>query len=85
MPPEAKPSSDAPVYRIVVRGLITERLARTYEGMNIEPGEATSALVGPVKDQSHLMGILQAVDSLGLELISAAPAWATPDSPRGAI
>lgn len=73
MTSDCSSSSGAAIYRIVVRGRITEHLVICFDSMTIEPGEATSALVGRVRDQSHLMGVLQAVDSLGLELISAAP------------
>jgi hypothetical protein len=73
MTPEMQPSSGATVYRIVVRGRLTKRFAASFDGMRIEPGDETSALVGRLRDQSHLMGVLQAVDGLGLELISAAP------------
>lgn len=61
------------VYRIVLRGRVTERLATSFDGMTIEPGDATSMLVGAIRDQSHLMGILQGVAALGLELISVTP------------
>ena len=36
--------------------------------MTIEPGTTTSALVGPITDQAHLLGVIQAIASLGLEL-----------------
>ena len=38
--------------------------------MRLEPGEGTTALVGPVSDQSHLFGLLERVHSLGLELLT---------------
>ena len=41
--------------------------------MTIEPSTTTSTLVGPIIDQSHLMGVLQAIAGLGLELISLMP------------
>ena len=56
-------------YRIVVRGRLSERLATAFSGMRLEPGEGTTALVGPVADQSHLFGLLERVHSLGLELL----------------
>jgi hypothetical protein len=61
------------IYSIVVNGRLTDRLAASFEGMTIAPGDATTVLRGPVRDQSHLMGILQTIASLGLELISVAP------------
>ena len=56
-------------YRIVVRGRLSDRLATAFAGMRLEPGEGTTALVGPVSDQSHLFGLLERVHSLGLELL----------------
>jgi hypothetical protein len=61
------------VYRVIVRGRLTDRLAASFDGMTIEPGSETSVIVGPITDQSHLVGILQAVTGLGLELISLTP------------
>jgi hypothetical protein len=63
----------ATMYSIVVNGRLTERLATSFDGMTITPGDETSALIGPMRDQAQLMGILDAIASLGLELISAAP------------
>jgi hypothetical protein len=63
----------ATVYSIVVRGRLTDRLATSFEGMAIQTADGTTILTGSVRDQSHLMGILQTIASLGLELISAAP------------
>jgi hypothetical protein len=69
-------------YRVVVRGRVTERLAASFEGMTIEPGLETSAIVGPVTDQSHLLGILQAAAGLGLDLISVTPDARKDPAPR---
>ena len=62
-------AEQATCYRIVVRGRLSERLATAFAGMRLEPGEGTTALVGPVADQSHLFGLLERVHSLGLELL----------------
>jgi hypothetical protein len=74
MTPNPQRPSGPVVYRVVVRGHLTERLAASFDGMTIEPGPETSALVGPITDQSHLLGVIQAVAGLGLELISVTPA-----------
>lgn len=73
MATDDRPHSGASVYRVVVRGRLTERFAASFEGMTIEPGEHASVLTGPVRDQCHLMGILATVDALGLQLVSAYP------------
>ena len=57
-------------YRISVRGRLTERLGAAFEGMALEPGNGQTALVGDIRDQSHLYGVLDRVRNLGLELVS---------------
>ena len=52
-------ATGASCYRIVVRGRLSDRLASAFAGMALEPGEGTTALVGPVADQSHLFGLLE--------------------------
>ena len=61
------------IYRISVRGRITERLGSALEGMRLEAGPANSTFTGEVRDQSHLYGLLDRVRDLGLELISVEP------------
>jgi hypothetical protein len=62
-------------YRICVRGRLTERLGSAFSAqhMTIEAGESETALVGRMRDQSELYGVLDRVRDLGLELVSAAP------------
>ena len=57
-------------YRITVAGRLTERLGSAFEGMDLEPGTEQTALVGEIRDQSHLYGVLDLVRRLGLELVS---------------
>jgi hypothetical protein len=57
-------------YKIVVRGRLTERFASSFEGMCLEPEAGQTALVGEVKDQSQLYGLLDRLRDLGLELVS---------------
>ncbi len=58
------------VYRIVVRCELTDRYASAFEGMEMETKEGQTILTGEVKDQPHLFGILDRLNSLGLELLS---------------
>jgi len=58
------------VYRIVVRGELSDRYAVAFEGMHIETKDGRTILTGQVTDQPHLFGILNRVNSLGLELLS---------------
>jgi hypothetical protein len=56
-------------YRIVVNGTLSDRFESAFAGMAIEADEGRTAIVGTVRDQSHLFGILESIRSLGLELI----------------
>jgi hypothetical protein len=63
-------------YRIVVQGVLTEASRRQIAGMTIqsvqgERGEAPrSTLVGPVRDQAELRGVLEALYGLHLPVIT---------------
>jgi hypothetical protein len=58
-----------PHQRIVVRGRLSERFAATFDGMRTEPGHDETALLGRVRDQAHLYGILERLRDFGLELL----------------
>ena len=57
-------------YRIAIRGRLTERLGSAFEGLALEPGRGLTVLVGEIRDQAHLYGVLDLVRNLGLELVS---------------
>jgi hypothetical protein len=59
-------------YRIAIRGRLTERLGSAFEGLALEPGRELTILVGEIRDQAHLYGVLDRVRNLGLELVSVA-------------
>ena len=65
-------------YRITVRGRLTERLWCAFEELNLEPDTDQMALVGKIRDQSHLHGVLDLVRGLGLELVSVEADRTTP-------
>ena len=67
----------ATMYRICIRGCVTERIGSALEGMRLETGEAETVFIGEIRDQSHLYGLLDRVRDLGLELISLHPQPAT--------
>jgi hypothetical protein len=58
------------VYRIVVRGELSQRYLPAFDGMALATGDGQTAITGPVTDQAHLHGLLDRVGDLGLELIS---------------
>jgi hypothetical protein len=59
-------------YRIAVRGRLTERLGSAFEGLALESGRELTVLVGEIRDQAHLYGVLDRIRNLGLELVSVA-------------
>jgi hypothetical protein len=60
-------------YRITVGGEISDRMNGAFQGMTLTRTEGNTELIGYVRDQSELLGILQRVSALGLTLISASP------------
>jgi hypothetical protein len=57
-------------YRIVVRGRIGPRFADVFESMTLEAGNGEQALVGPVRDQAELRGMIDLLCGLGVEILS---------------
>jgi hypothetical protein len=57
-------------YRITVAGRLTQRIGSAFEGFVLEPGREPTVLVGEIRDQAHLYGVLDRVRSLGLKLVS---------------
>ena len=61
------------VYRITTRGRLGDRFAHAFRGMTPTEGHGDTILVGPIEDQSHLFGILDRIQVLGLDLVSVEP------------
>jgi hypothetical protein len=61
-------------YRLVVDGELGPLYATAFEEMELESTGGRTSLVGPVEDQAQLLGLVERVASLGLKLISVAPA-----------
>ena len=57
-------------YRIVMRSELSERYAAAFDGMRMEIKNGETILVGEIVDQSHLLGILNRINGLGLQLLS---------------
>ncbi len=57
-------------YRITVAGRLTEHLGSAFEGFVLEPRRGQTVLVGEIRDQAHLYGVLERVRNLGLKLVS---------------
>lgn len=56
-------------YEIRVRGRVSEATLSTLEGMEADIAPAETVLHGPVVDQAGLHGLLDRIQSLGLELL----------------
>ncbi len=64
-------------YELVLRGEFGDRFALLFDGMRLERRGGLTALTGIVVDQSHLLGVVEQIQELGLELISVNPVDAT--------
>ena len=60
-------------YRVVVREELDERYASAFEGMRVDSADGRTVISGTIRDKSHLHGLLERIDALGLELISVEP------------
>lgn len=56
-------------YEFRVRGRLAERLLSSFEGFDAEIQPVETILSGEVADQSALHGVLEQIESLGLELV----------------
>lgn len=60
-------------YRIVLRGRLSEHFASAFDGMALEPGPNQTVLVGDVRDQAHMYGLLDRLRDFGIELLAVEP------------
>jgi hypothetical protein len=57
-------------YRLVVRGRMSERLAFSFDGLEVEARPGETALTGAFVDQAQLYGLIDRLRDLGIELVS---------------
>ena len=62
-------------YRIVLRGRLSERFESAFDGMTLEHGPNRTVLVGDVRDQAQLYGLLDRLQEFGIELLAVEPAY----------
>jgi hypothetical protein len=60
-------------YELVLRGEIGDRFAMFFEDMRLERVEGQTHLTGEVRDQAQLLGVIERIQELGLELVSVNP------------
>jgi hypothetical protein len=58
-------------YRLVVQGELGDHLESAFPGMKLTRADGDTELVGTVRDQAELQGLLQRVSDLGLTLLEA--------------
>jgi hypothetical protein len=61
-------------YRIVLRGRLSEHFQSAFDGMTLERGPNRTVLVGDVRDQAQLYGLLDRLQEFGIELLAVEPA-----------
>jgi hypothetical protein len=61
-------------YRIVLRGRLAERFESAFDGMVLEAGQGQTVLVGEIRDQAHLYGLLDRLRDFGIDLVAVEPA-----------
>ena len=57
-------------YRLVVSGELGDRFGFLFEGMQMQRLAGTTVLTGPVADQAQLLGLMERIVELGVELLS---------------
>ena len=57
-------------YRVVVEGELGPRFEGAFRPMRLEVANGTTAIVGLIRDQAELRGLLDAVSARGLSLVS---------------
>ena len=60
-------------YRLVVEGELGPRYASAFDGMTLRAHDGETDISGPIIDQSHLLGLVDRIASLGLTLHSLTP------------
>jgi pimeloyl-ACP methyl ester carboxylesterase len=60
-------------YEFVLLGEIGDRFGLLFQGMRLERIAGRTVLTGPVRDQSHLHGVIERIQELGIELVSVNP------------
>jgi hypothetical protein len=56
-------------YRVTIKGQSSRRIDAAFEGWRVSTTEGLTELVGDVRDQSELFGVLEQIRDLGIELL----------------
>jgi hypothetical protein len=66
-------------YEIRIKGRLSDSLLAAFEGLTATVEPVETVLHGPVQDQSSLHGLLDRIQSLGLELVEIRRLPTSPD------
>lgn len=58
-------------YQLTVEGELSDQVATAFAHMTLHRVAGYTILLGPVRDQAELQGLLQRISDLGLTLLSA--------------
>ena len=70
-------------YRLVLRGELGDSFGFLFEGMQLRRLAGMTVLTGQVTDQAQLLGLIQQIQELGVELVSVNPDQATDGGAAG--
>ncbi len=59
--------------RIIIKGILDENWKNSFEEMDFFYEDGNTVMVGKIKDEAHLHGILNLIRDLNLKLISVNP------------
>ena len=58
-------------YQVIVGGELSDDTATVFKGMTLERSDGNTILLGRMRDQAELQGLLTRISDLGLTLLSA--------------
>ena len=58
-------------YQLTIEGELSDQVASAFAELTLTRAAGYTILVGPVRDQAELQGLLQRVSDLGLTLLGA--------------
>jgi hypothetical protein len=70
-------------YELVLRGELGDSFGFLFEGMQLRRLAGMTVLTGQVTDQAHLLGLIERIQGLGVELISVNPDQGTDGGAAG--
>ena len=70
-------------YRLVLRGELGDSFGFLFGGMRLQRLAGMTVLTGQVTDQAHLVGLIEQIQELGVELVSINPDQGTDGGAAG--